>query len=551
MDAEGKRSWRWLELGVVLFALWIAWDVGRRGFMPLDQSVVFDGGWRILSGQVPWRDFHAPSFVTPSVIQAAFFGVLGVSWWSYLAHAMLANALLAWLVLIVARRLDLGKAVSAALGLGSAVIFYPAIGTPFADQEAFLFSFAAVAAALLARTSRCPREGLLRSCVFMWALVPGLVTLGFFSKQLPAALVPLVLAVLLILPSARPRGEGLVGLGLGLAVVAVTASLLMVGLGIEPSRIRYDLFELPLGEAELRRSYLPASPVRLAWHFVRAGVSQGLWVPWWLHATALGVLAASAVKLGRRILGSEAFWLVLLGELLFHLDLVTLVLTNNQDGAGVAWFFLSAAPVLAALKLSFKGSLKVFTRISTGGSMLLLLLIVLDAARFHVRHNLTRSVNDMQFAGGVEAGDALPELAPLLWATPEHHGYPLEDLTALVEALRGKKGELFLVGDSAVLYGLVGTASTSPSLWFHPGVSFPKRGTKGFGQWQDRIVEGVRSGRIRRIVEEVAGTWIGNLGLADFPRIDRVVRERGFVVEEFGAFRVLELAPPLGSEADE
>ena len=34
---------------------------GPRGFMPLDHSVVFDGGWRILDGQVPFRDYTTPN----------------------------------------------------------------------------------------------------------------------------------------------------------------------------------------------------------------------------------------------------------------------------------------------------------------------------------------------------------------------------------------------------------------------------------------------------------------------------------------------------------
>jgi hypothetical protein len=41
---------RWLEparlAGLFLFALAIALHYGRRGFMPLDQSIIFDGGWR-------------------------------------------------------------------------------------------------------------------------------------------------------------------------------------------------------------------------------------------------------------------------------------------------------------------------------------------------------------------------------------------------------------------------------------------------------------------------------------------------------------------------
>src|SRR5512134_1418500 len=48
-------------------------DHGRVGFMPLDQSIVFDGAWRLLCGQRPFRDFVVPSGLVPMVMQAAFF----------------------------------------------------------------------------------------------------------------------------------------------------------------------------------------------------------------------------------------------------------------------------------------------------------------------------------------------------------------------------------------------------------------------------------------------------------------------------------------------
>ena len=65
----------------LLFAIGLGVNLtfGRRGFLPLDQSIVFDGGWRLVSGQVPFHDFVAPSGLVPSAIQAAFVSVLGVS----------------------------------------------------------------------------------------------------------------------------------------------------------------------------------------------------------------------------------------------------------------------------------------------------------------------------------------------------------------------------------------------------------------------------------------------------------------------------------------
>jgi hypothetical protein len=55
-------------------------ESGRRGFQAFDQSIVFDGGYRVLLGQRPLRDFFLPTGPLPLWIQACFFAGLGVSY---------------------------------------------------------------------------------------------------------------------------------------------------------------------------------------------------------------------------------------------------------------------------------------------------------------------------------------------------------------------------------------------------------------------------------------------------------------------------------------
>ena len=89
----------------LLFAIGVGVNLtfGRKGFLPLDQSIVFDGGWRLLSGQVPFHDFVAPSGLVPSAIQAAFDEALGVTWFAYCLHASIINGLFAIAVFGVLR----------------------------------------------------------------------------------------------------------------------------------------------------------------------------------------------------------------------------------------------------------------------------------------------------------------------------------------------------------------------------------------------------------------------------------------------------------------
>ena len=167
-----------------LFAAAIELYYGRRGFMPIDQSVVFDGGWRTLSGQVPFRDYTTPNAIIPSLIQGLFFWVLGVSWTVYLVHAAVFNALFAMLVYILLRLCGGDRLTSFFYGALSAVVFYPPVGAPFHDQHAFFFALLAITLAVGARDQTRSLE----VQRVLWAAVPFALTAAALSKQTPALL---------------------------------------------------------------------------------------------------------------------------------------------------------------------------------------------------------------------------------------------------------------------------------------------------------------------------------------------------------------------------
>ena len=89
LDAQVRR--RPLDVAILALlagvAFWLTWAAGQRGFMPWDQGFVFDGGYRLLIGQVPYRDFVVPFGLTAFAIQALFFKILGVHYGAMIAAA--------------------------------------------------------------------------------------------------------------------------------------------------------------------------------------------------------------------------------------------------------------------------------------------------------------------------------------------------------------------------------------------------------------------------------------------------------------------------------
>ena len=81
-----RLSWWAACVSAAAFAVAVVWIVGHRGIYLYDESTVFDGGWRIVQGQVMYRDFYAPYGPVVYWLQGQFFRVLGVSFSSMVGN---------------------------------------------------------------------------------------------------------------------------------------------------------------------------------------------------------------------------------------------------------------------------------------------------------------------------------------------------------------------------------------------------------------------------------------------------------------------------------
>jgi len=133
------------------FAFWFAFTAGQRGFYPFDQSIVFDGGYRVLSGQVPYSDFVVPFGPVAFWLQAFFFRLFGVSYFGYLMGAAVINAAATLCAVSVVRQLlPRSRLLPLASGVLTAVWFYPPFGTPWVDQTGFFLGLLGLVAVIWA-----------------------------------------------------------------------------------------------------------------------------------------------------------------------------------------------------------------------------------------------------------------------------------------------------------------------------------------------------------------------------------------------------------------
>ena len=565
LDAESRRKLAWLNgcgsgfaptlafLSAVLFSSYLAGVCGRVGFMPLDQSICFDGGWRILSGEVPLRDYVAPNGFTVHALQALFFAVLGVNWSSYIEHAALMNAFAAAAVWLLLRQLGLGRWLAALFAGASGVVFFAPFGAPYMDTHAFAFSLAALTAAVGATFHR--EDGIRRRA--SWFVGP-LLALAFFAKQIPSVFF-LVPCLALCALARTERAATLRRMLLSLAATALVLLLAALAFGVDFAALQLFVLDLPAEEGARRLGYVDGVGALLR-NFEDTRTKLELHSLLVVHVLGLPALLLGLVFLPRVLREPTWRWrqalgAAALGELLLLACLCFIALTSNDREQGVPLVFAALGACAAALVAVGAAVGPRAARAGHVAAFALAALAVWDAWNFHQRVNLPRKAIDITFAerDPNAAPQRLPdELARMQFETPRLVTYGANDLRELSEYLRARDGAFFLVGDASVLYGITGKPSVFPALWFHPGLTFPYPHDARFADFEQRLLKRLERFDVRTIVLEPR-VWIGYpapdgqkpkaryITLDSFPRVAQLVSERLASERSFGPIRVLEL----------
>ncbi len=494
----GERRFRPRHLGtgagIALAAIAPVWTAGFRGFMPLDQSIVWDAAWRLLGGQAPFADFLMPNGLVPAMVQAALFAAFGVSWSSYVLHAALANALFAVLVFVFLARV-FGRAGPAVLyALAAAAVFYPPMGTPFMDQHAVLFS--ALLLLLVAWDGLRPRPA-----AWVWLVLPMVAALALLSKQTPSVwAVPWAGAMLALPAWRRGRATPVCAAALALGALAACAAFwaLLARFDAGPGDAWLSLVALPgeIGHERLSWSWIAprfgdlAKPALLAtvaalalcWRALRRCDADGV-----LHAAATGLVVIAALYV---------------------------LLTDNSP-----WFGLGALPLAAGLAHALverhaagQAGLRRHAGWAIG------VVVAVQAAALLVDTVRTRAANELRRADWAASapGETIDaRLAGLAWVLPPAAARDAGAETkadayhALRQHLRARHGGFVLIGDATILYSLAGRPSAFPALWFHPGLTYPRVDHPARPAFDVKLARALERHDVRMIVIDGHRTWTG------------------------------------------
>ncbi len=512
---------------------------GERGFFPLDQSMVFDAGYRIFSGQVPYRDFVLPYGVVPPALQALAFAVVGVSFLTYLCTAAAMNALAAMLGALVVRLLFPGaRALSYVAAVLTAVWFYPPFGTPSFQQTSFLFGLLALAPLCAAATGRGSGRG------WRAALLPlagCAAALAILCKQNTGAYMLPGWAVLLAVTGA-PSWRRVVALGAAFgAGLAGTLLLFLAAVWlVADTRLFVRHFiELPATIGGLRFGSESSLLADIA-------LLRGPWLAARLPLAAALVAAAATVARVLRFrsiphAGSAAHRRLLAATVCLYLvayQQLFLHTTNNAYENGIPFIGIIVAVGAGLMLCGLSGDRGRRGRVLRTAVWLATLGAAGGLVQYGARAALERWVHDLFADASFPRYLEEPNLEHLRWGQPtafEEYVLPEEDVVATLRFLRTDGRNFFVFPDFTLFYGILGKPSPQPLVWFQKGITYPATYDAAVDRW---VVDELQRNRVEVMVIEARSWSNTRMQLEAFPLLVTYVARDFEHVRDFGIFRV-------------
>lgn len=528
-----------LLAGVLIFAYQLTYQSGAGGFFAFDQSIIFDGSYRILSGQIPYKDFVIPFGPVTFWLQALMFRLLGLSYAVYIFGAAFFNVLAAGCSFYLLRLLFPQARWIAYLGsLFTSAWFYAPFGTPWPEQTAFFFGLLTFASLLtgLLKTQFSPK--LKRGFYFMGGL---LAFTAFMSKQNAGALIFPVGAALFFTTHPKNFRHNIADAAVFFAgwVAGAIAFGAWLYARSDPGLFLQHFLIIPALEGGER---IPKSLLDWA-----STLFIGAQPPTILRFSLLLPFSILVLFIFERASGQRGMqthpnrWVAgILAISLFVYQNLFLVTSNNQLENSIPFTGLIAAIGVGLLwpwaENITRKSLNL-TQIVRGIMSVALFGLMAFMFRYGVEVSFSRQVHSIFKEATFPNHLASGKLSAIQWGVLNHTGPQItaDEINQLVEYLETRQENFFIFPDFTILYGIIGVPSPQPLLWFHRGLTYPHPNDPALDAW---VVSSLDQHHVQIIVIETESWFDTDKRLSDFPQLQAYIKDHFNLDQRIGEFLI-------------
>ena len=493
---------------LLIFSICINQYYGYRGVFPIDSFLFFDSGFRVLNGHFPFKDFWAVTGLTVDIIQALFFKIFGVSWFSYVLHASFLNFLIAFATFYTLYKFELNINFCFLYALLISIIAYPISGTPFPDHHSIIFSLFALFCFILHLKTN------LNLYLF---LLPIFLVLAFLSKQTPAAyilLIILTIGLVYFIFNFSIKKILFLSLGTFFIIIIFGSFFLINEIPFSSFYEQYILFPLTIGNSRVSEFLFPIEFNRLVTRFKLIHLSQLLLI----------IIIFKNVFKNYKYLISNDFFIQISLILTSWILIIHQLLTLNQK------FVFFIIPVLLGFShVYFKNYKKNYF------IYFLIILGVGSALYYKISYGDTRKfmeLADANFENSINAKIIDPKLKNLKWINPNYPGSSKDEADVLkktINILKKDNRNKILITHYQFIASLLPDPVSSPNRTYtDDSISYPKLNDQYFENYKKFFINQIIDKEIKIIyvikpLEENVFTFLLNQNCFEAQKINTIL----------------------------
>ena len=470
-----------LLIGLFCSSVFFNQYYGHLGVQPIDSFFPFNSGYDVLNGYFPFKDYWTITGPFIDVVQALFFKVFGVSWFSYVLHASIFNFIFTIFFFYTLRTFKLNINYCFLYSFFLSLLAYPSAGTPYVDHQSSYSSVMAILCFILALNTNSK---------LWWFVLPIVLGISFLTKQTPTGYVFLIISFLSLVYFIFNFNlkKIIIGLAGSFLILAIFFSFIFLGkIPLISFLDQYILFPMSFGQSRLGEGFL--FPLEFERIFLRFKL---------IHLSAVILFIAlikNTAQNYKNLLSNESLSIFALIGLTFSLIGHQLMTIN-----GIYIYFL--IPILIGFSHIY------FQKYFSNKVYILYLLVFLGTSStiyYGYKYINKRNFMDLDNANISKAIDAKffdRKLSGLKWITPQYPNNPELEMTKLKEVINIIKNDdsnKALVTDYQFISVILSSYDNSPNKYWYSFHVYPSKGGSYFNLYKKFFIEKIKDRKINVI----------------------------------------------------
>ena len=489
MQNTNKFYYLSIYLTLIIFSFFVNFYYSSFGIEPVDSFVLFNGGFKVLNGLIPFKDYWLVTGPLMDYLNAFFFKLFDVSWKSYVIHSSLTNALIAVLIFTLFKTLGLNRIYNLIYTLMFSLLMYPNVGVPFVDHHATIFVLSAFCLFII---------GVKKKNKKYFFFIPSLLIIGFLCKQTPTTYGVFAIAFLGFIYLFYVNNIK------NFILTTVYGSFFSLFILI----FFFYLTKIPLSNFLTQYIYFAGSigDYRLSnWKLDFFGIIHEFK---FILIPLIYSISLSIIYFKKEI--KDEFLILLSINLFTAFMIFHQSLTMNENYI----FFL--IPFLTAFihiynKDKYTKNIFLYSMIA---------ICLFAVTKYHLRFNEQRKFHRLEKVNLEKAVDASiihSRLKGLKWITKTFSEEPNKEIEIILESielLKNENGKFSVITDYLFIPAVLNINDYSPNQWYHPTVSYPLKDTKYYNNYKNFFVKKLKTNQISKVI--IVGNGLEDLLTSTF-----------------------------------